>query len=59
MLQGLYFGAPLYYNSPKVPDLKTPCVYIRKDKDRAVVIFNNAEKVARVDYNQLEWRYLY
>lgn len=58
MLRGLYFGAPLYYRSPKVSGLKTPCIYIRNDENRAIVIFRNAEKVARVNYEQLEWRHL-
>lgn len=54
MLQGLYFGARLLYRSP-IDGHKTPCVYIREDGDRAVVIFRIAEKVARVDHECLEW----
>lgn len=54
MLQGLYFGALLFYRSP-VDEHKTRCVYVRDDNGRAVVVFRNAEYVARVDYKQLEW----
>lgn len=54
MLQGLYFGALLLYRSP-VDGHKTRCVYIRNDGERAVVLFQHAESVARVDHKQLEW----
>lgn len=54
MLQGLYFGALLNYRSP-IDGYLTRCVYVRGENNRAVVIFDNAEKVARVDYGQLEW----
>lgn len=55
MLHGLYFGAPLYYRSP-IDGHLTRCVYVREESDtRAVVLFMNAERVARVDSEQLEW----
>lgn len=54
-LTGLYFGAPLYYVSP-VDGHKTSCVFVGHYDDRAVVLFPNADGVARVDYSQLEWR---
>lgn len=54
MLQMLYFGAQLLYRSP-IDGHKTKCVYVRDDGDRAVVLFQNAETVARVDHEQLEW----
>ena len=55
MLQGLYFGAVLNYCSPINGHL-TRCVYIREENEKAVVIFMNAEHVARVDFEQLQWR---
>lgn len=55
MLQGLYFGATLYYCSP-IDGHLTSCVYIRDENDKAVVIFRNAEMVTRVDHEQLKWR---
>lgn len=54
MLQGLYFGARLLYRSP-IDGHKTRCVYVREDGERAVVLFRHAERVARVDREQLEW----
>lgn len=55
MIHGLYFGARIVYISP-VDGHKTPCVYLRDDGNRAVVIFRHAENVARVDPKQLVWR---
>lgn len=54
MLHGLYFGALLYYRSP-IDGHKTRCVYVGDDGERAVVLFRNAESVARVNHEQLEW----
>lgn len=54
MLQMLYFGALLLYRSP-IDGHKTKCVYVRDDGERAVVLFPNAENVARVARDQLEW----
>ena len=54
MLQGLYFGAVLNYKSP-IDEHLTRCIYVGQDNERAVVLFKNAERVARVDYKQLEW----
>ncbi|MCM1223879.1 MAG: hypothetical protein NC548_56445 [Lachnospiraceae bacterium] len=54
MIHGLYFGARIIYISP-MDGHKTPCVYIRDDGNRAVVIFRHAENVARVDLKQLAW----
>lgn len=55
MLQGLYFGAPLYYYSP-IDEHLISCVYIRDENNKAVVISKNAETVVRVDHEQLKWR---
>ena len=54
MIQGLYFGAILNYRSP-VDGHLTRCVYVREENTRAVVVFRSAERVARVDFEQLEW----
>lgn len=56
MLQGLYFGALLNYRSPDNGQL-TRCVFIRKEDERAIVIFRNAKRVAKVSFEQLEWAY--
>lgn len=48
------FGDILLYRSP-VDGHKTPCVYIRDDNGKAVIIFAHAEWVARVNYKTLEW----
>lgn len=39
ILQGLYFGAILFYRSP-IDGHKTPCVFIRDDGGRAVIFFS-------------------
>lgn len=56
-LHGLYFGAPLYYQSPSYSYVKTPCIFIRDDGGKAVVIFRDAERVDRVEYDRLKWMY--
>ncbi len=48
------FGEKLLYVSPKVNGLKTPCLFIRDDNGKAVVMFQHAEWAARVNYRQLE-----
>lgn len=47
------FGDNLLYTSSQKQELKTPCVFIRDDNGKAVIIFKNAEWVARVNYNFL------
>ena len=47
------FGDKLIYISPIVENLETPCLFIRDDNDKAVVIFRNAEWCARVNYRFL------
>lgn len=49
------FGDKLLYNSPQKEGLKTPCVFIRYDKNngRSVIFFENAEWAARVNTNFL------
>ncbi len=47
------FGDRLIYISPKNPDLKTRCAFIRDDGGRAVVMFIHAEWAARVNYRYL------
>lgn len=55
MLQGLYFGAVLNYCSP-IDEHLTKCIYVGKENEtRAIVLFENAERVARVDFKQLKW----
>lgn len=46
----LKFGDKLKYASPFVHGLETPCIYLRDDNGKAVVIFKDAEWVARVNY---------
>lgn len=52
--KSLKFGERINYRSPIHPMLKTECVFVRHEGDRAVVLFAHAEKVARVDYEQIE-----
>ena len=49
------FGKKLVYESP-LDNHWTKCIYVRHDKEQnqAVVIFENAEQVARVNYNFLK-----
>lgn len=54
MPYGLYFGALLVYYSPKDAH-KTRCVYVRDEMGCAVVLFEHANEVACVEYDQLEW----
>lgn len=51
---GLRFGERLNYRSLIHPMLKTECVFIRHENGRAVIMFAHAERVARVNYEQLE-----
>lgn len=44
------FGDKIIFTSPQNPGLQTPCVFIRDDGGKAVIIFENAEWVARVNY---------
>lgn len=44
------FGDKLIYTSPQKSDLKTPCVFLRDDNGKAVVMFSHAEWAARVNY---------
>lgn len=50
MIYELEFGDRLKYMSPFVSGLETPCIYLRDDNGKAVVVFENAEWVARVNY---------
>lgn len=43
------FGDLLYYTSPQKP-LRTRCVFVRDDDGKAVILFEHAEFVARVNY---------
>ena len=55
MIQGLYFGALINYRSP-IDEHLTRCVYVRKEnEERAIVLFAHADRVAKVDFEQLEW----
>ena len=54
ILKGLYFGAVLNYVST-LDGHRTRCVYVRENDGRPVVLFLNADRVARVDYECLEW----
>lgn len=47
------FGDKLVYTSPQNSDLKTPCIFLRDDNGKAVVMFSHAEWVARVNYSYL------
>lgn len=51
--QSYKFGEKVMYISPNNPSLKTPCVFIRDDCGKAVIIFESAEWVARVNYKFL------
>ena len=46
------FGELLCYISP-IDEHETKCVYLREENGRAVVMFENAEKVARVEFADL------
>lgn len=50
------FGDKIIFTSPQNPGLQTPCVFIRDDDGKAVIIFENAEWVARVNYRFLSKR---
>ncbi len=47
------FGDKLLYQSPYCDWLQTPCVFIRDDNGKAVIMFAHAEWCARVSYNNL------
>lgn len=47
------FGDLLYYTSPMKPQLRTRCVFVRNDDGKAVILFEHAEFVARVNYKYL------
>ena len=47
------FGDMLLYVSPMIENLETPCVFIRDDNGKAVIMFRNAEWSARVNYRFL------
>lgn len=47
------FGDKLFYSSPLRKDLRTECIFIRDDNGKAVIMFGNAEWVARANYNLL------
>ena len=48
-----YFGQRLDYESPQIDGLRSLCVFVRDDNGKAVVIFQNAEWVARINYRYL------
>lgn len=50
---GYKFGDMLTYTSPINNELKTPCVFVRNDQGKAVILFSHAEWVARVSYSSL------
>lgn len=47
------FGDVLYYSSLKDSKLKTKCIFLRDEMQKAVVMFENADFAARVLYRQL------
>lgn len=47
------YGDNMKYISSYAQRPETPCIFIRDDDSKAVVIFQNAEWVARVSYNLL------
>jgi hypothetical protein len=49
------FGDMMVYKSPMREELETPCVFLRYEGDKAVVMFKNAESCARVDKDKL-WK---
>ncbi len=53
MMEKFEFGDKLVYTSPQSSDLKTPCVFLRDDNGKAVVMFSHAERAARVNYRFL------
>lgn len=50
---GYKFGDVLTYTSPTDNKLKTPCVFVRNDQGKAVILLSYAEWVARVSYSSL------
>ena len=51
--QSFVFGDKVVFTSHQNQDLQTPCIFIRDDDGKAVIIFENAEWVARVNYHSL------
>ena len=52
-MQDYQFGDKLRYISPFVQGLESPCIFVRDDQGKAVVIFRHAEWVAHVNYHLL------
>lgn len=52
-MTGYKFGDVLYYSSLKDSKLKTKCIFLRDERQKAVVMFENADFAARVLYHQL------
>lgn len=52
-MSGYKFGDVLYYSSLKDSKLKTKCIFLRDERQKAVVMFENADFAARVLYHQL------
>lgn len=50
------FGDMLTYTSPTNNELQTPCVFVRDDREKAVILISYAEWVARVPYSSLSAR---
>ena len=48
-----YFGQRLNYKSQRLEGLTTPCIFIRDDNGKAVIMFKHAEFVARANYHLL------
>ena len=55
MLQGLFFGAMLYYTTSNKRKIR--CVYLRDDNNKAVIICKFSDQVIKVNYEDLEWCY--
>ena len=51
--QPFVFGDKVVFTSHRNQDLQTPCIFIRDDGGKAVIIFENAEWAARVNYHFL------
>ena len=54
MMPNYKFGDKIIYVSPQDSELGTPCIFIRDDNGKAVVLFENAEWVARVNYRNIK-----
>lgn len=51
-MRALSFGKNICYRSP-IDGHLTKCVYIRNEGQKAVIMFRHAERVARVNYEDL------